>query len=85
MSSPLLSAEEIAQAIRNVPDFPKPGIQFKDITPVLADPRLFAGSIDLLLDGVKPGSVKGSEYTTLIPITKANASVEGTCWKLGQQ
>ena len=35
-------------AIRNVPDFPKPGIQFKDITPVLADARLFAGTIDLL-------------------------------------
>ena len=30
-----------ADAIRNVPDFPKPGIQFKDITPVLADARLF--------------------------------------------
>ena len=48
---------EIERAIRNVPDFPKPGIQFKDITPVLADPRLFSGSIDLLLDGFKPGDV----------------------------
>ncbi len=41
---------EIEQAIRNVPDFPKPGIQFKDITPVLADARLFAGAIDLLTE-----------------------------------
>src|SRR5579864_4053460 len=48
---------EIERAIRNVPDFPKPGIQFKDITPVLADPRLFSGSIDLLTDGFKPGMV----------------------------
>ena len=48
---------DIERAIRNVPDFPKPGIQFKDITPVLADPRLFSGSIDLLLDGFKPGDV----------------------------
>ncbi len=48
---------ELEQAIRNVPDFPKPGIQFKDITPVLADARLFAGSIDLLTEGFKPGSV----------------------------
>jgi len=48
---------EIEQAIRNIPDFPRPGIQFKDITPVLADPRLFAGTIDLLCDGFKPGSV----------------------------
>jgi len=48
---------EIAAAIRNVPDFPKPGIQFKDITPVLADARLFAGAIDLLTEKFKPGSV----------------------------
>lgn len=29
--------EKIDKAIRNVPDFPKPGIQFKDITPILED------------------------------------------------
>ena len=48
---------EIEKAIRNVPDFPKPGIQFKDITPVLADARLFAGTIELLTKNFKPGSV----------------------------
>ncbi len=48
---------EIAAAIRNVPDFPKPGIQFKDITPVLADARLFAGAINLLTERFTPGSV----------------------------
>src|SRR5690349_707907 len=48
---------DIERAIRNVPDFPKQGIQFKDITPMLADPRLFSGSIDLLIDGFKPGDV----------------------------
>jgi adenine phosphoribosyltransferase len=48
---------DIERAIRNVPDFPKPGIQFKDITPVLADPKLFSGCIDLLIDGFKPGEV----------------------------
>ena len=42
-----------------------------------------AGMIKWLLSaGVKPGSVKGSIYTTLVPITKANASVESTCWNL---
>src|SRR3954463_16790865 len=51
------TAADIERAIRNVPDFPKPGIQFKDITPVLADARLFSGSIDLLIDGFKPGQV----------------------------
>jgi len=55
MSSP--TAREIEAAIRNIPDFPKPGIQFKDITPVLADARLFAGAIDLLTEGFKPGDV----------------------------
>ena len=48
---------EIEKAIRNVPDFPKPGIQFKDITPVLADAHLFSGAIDLLTEKFKPGNV----------------------------
>src|SRR5450432_3023749 len=54
---PNVTPAEIQAAIRNVPDFPKAGIQFKDITPVLADARLFAGSIDLLTHNFKPGSV----------------------------
>ncbi|MGP8020702.1 MAG: adenine phosphoribosyltransferase [Limisphaerales bacterium] len=57
MPSDRVTPQQIAAAIRNVPDFPKPGIQFKDITPVLADPRLFAGAIDLLTEKFKPGSV----------------------------
>ncbi|HEV2454929.1 MAG TPA: adenine phosphoribosyltransferase [Verrucomicrobiae bacterium] len=52
-----MTPQEIAAAIRNVPDFPKEGIQFKDITPLLADARLFAGTIDLLTANFKPGSV----------------------------
>jgi len=48
MSRPTPS--DIERAIRNIPDFPKPGIQFKDITPVLANARLFAGAIDLLTE-----------------------------------
>ncbi len=52
-----VTVAELSQAIRNVPDFPKPGIQFKDITPVLADPRLFAGCVDLLTAHHQPGSV----------------------------
>lgn len=52
-----ITAGDIEKAIRNVPDFPKPGIQFKDITPVLGDPRLFAASIDLLTSSFKPGEV----------------------------
>ena len=57
MSKSKVTAAELEQAIRNVPDFPKPGIQFKDITPVLEDRRLFAGCIDLLTAHIQPGSV----------------------------
>lgn len=57
MPSARVTPHQIAAAIRNVPDFPKPGIQFKDITPVLANPRLLAGAIDLLTEKFKPGSV----------------------------
>ena len=56
-SAVAVTAKELEAAIRNVPDFPKPGIQFKDITPVLADARLFAGSIDLLTEKFQPGAV----------------------------
>jgi adenine phosphoribosyltransferase len=57
MSHTKVTPADLERAIRNVPDFPKPGIQFKDITPVLADPHLFAGAINLLADQFKPGSV----------------------------
>src|SRR5436190_3068400 len=39
---------DLAQFIRDIPDFPKPGILFKDITPLLAEPAAFAHAIDLL-------------------------------------
>ena len=57
MHPPAPTTADLRQAIRNVPDFPKPGIQFKDITPVLADPGLFAGCIDLLAGPFQPGDV----------------------------
>src|SRR5213596_175484 len=42
--------ERLRAAVRDVPDFPKKGIVFKDITPVLNDPVLFRASIDLFLN-----------------------------------
>ena len=42
------AADHLRAAIRDVVDFPKPGIVFKDITPVLADGKLFRESISLL-------------------------------------
>jgi adenine phosphoribosyltransferase len=41
------SVEELKRAIRDVPDFPKPGIVFKDITTLLKDPRLLRRALDL--------------------------------------
>jgi adenine phosphoribosyltransferase len=57
MHDPKPTIAHIEQAIRNIPDFPKPGIQFKDITPVLADARLFAASIDMLTADFQAGMV----------------------------
>jgi adenine phosphoribosyltransferase len=57
MRKATVTADELALAVRNIPDFPQPGIQFKDITPVLADARLFAACVDLLTANVAPGSV----------------------------
>jgi adenine phosphoribosyltransferase len=41
---------DLAQYIRDIPDFPKPGILFKDITPLLANPAAFQDAIRQMLD-----------------------------------
>ncbi|HWB53327.1 MAG TPA: adenine phosphoribosyltransferase [Tepidisphaeraceae bacterium] len=40
--------QQLTRLIRDIPDFPKPGILFRDITPLLADPSGLALSIELL-------------------------------------
>lgn len=45
--------ESVRSAIRDVPDFPKPGILFKDITPVLNDPALFRLIVETFTARVK--------------------------------
>ena len=45
--------QKISEAIRTIPDFPKKGIQFKDITPLLANAELFAEAINWFADSVK--------------------------------
>jgi adenine phosphoribosyltransferase len=39
---------DLAKYIRDIPDFPKPGILFKDITPLLADSKAFRQAIELM-------------------------------------
>jgi len=54
----------IRQAIRDIPDFPKPGIVFKDITPLLSNGPLFSKTIDLIAEryqGQKIDAVLGIE------------------------
>lgn len=41
---------ELRDYIRNIPDFPKPGIQFKDITPLLKDPDAFREVVDRIAE-----------------------------------
>ena len=48
VSRPVESFALCRSLIRDVPDFPKPGIMFKDITPLLASPR----ALHIVLDGI---------------------------------
>ena len=45
---------DLAQYIRDIPDFPKPGILFKDITPLLAHPAAFQHAIDRFAEHYRP-------------------------------
>ena len=59
-----VTVQELYQSIRDVPDFPKPGIMFKDITPLLLDPRRFRGAVELMaapFGGSKVGRVVSIE------------------------
>src|SRR6195256_3763089 len=42
--------EKLRAGVRDVPDFPKKGIIFKDITPILKDGDLFCASVDVFLE-----------------------------------
>lgn len=42
---------DVGARVRDIPDFPKPGVLFKDITPVLHDPALFGRLVDWMSGG----------------------------------
>lgn len=48
MTADLTLAAELQARLRDVPDFPRPGIVFKDITPMLADPILFGRVVNAM-------------------------------------
>ena len=45
-----VTSNSLKDAVRNIPDFPKKGIQFKDITTLLKDPELYQYVIDKFID-----------------------------------
>ena len=50
--------QDLYHAIRDVPDFPKPGIVFKDITPLLLDPARFRRTIELMAAPFRESGVR---------------------------
>ena len=47
-TGPSMDVEALRARIRDIPDFPQPGILFRDITPLLADPVAFKTAVDLM-------------------------------------
>src|SRR5512140_1138010 len=45
-----LTPDQLAQTIRSIPDFPSPGILFRDITTLLKDPEAFRSAVDLMAE-----------------------------------
>ena len=54
---------EIARRIRTIPDFPKPGIQFRDITTLILDPEGLRLALKVLIDNALAFSPPGSPVT----------------------
>ena len=47
----------LRESIRDIPDFPKPGVGFKDITPLLGDPAAFSTAVDAIVVSFGRGSI----------------------------
>jgi adenine phosphoribosyltransferase len=68
--------EHLTSLIRDIPDFPEPGVVFKDITPVLADGKAFGDLVDALAqpyfdDGVtKVAGIEARGFTLATPVAE---------------
>lgn len=49
--------ESLKNVIRNIPDFPKPGIMFRDITPILSDAEVFRQVIDAYVEKYRDAEI----------------------------
>jgi adenine phosphoribosyltransferase len=47
----------LRESIRDIPDFPKPGVTFKDITPLLSDPMAFSTAVDAIVVSFGRGTI----------------------------
>ncbi|HSZ13805.1 MAG TPA: adenine phosphoribosyltransferase [Solirubrobacteraceae bacterium] len=54
MSAAARPSADLRSLIRDIPDFPKPGIVFKDITPLMADAKALAGAVEALAEYARP-------------------------------
>lgn len=61
--APSVTVQDLYKKIRDVPDFPKPGILFKDITPLLLDPRAFRQAVELMAS-----PFRGARVTRVVSI-----------------
>jgi adenine phosphoribosyltransferase len=52
-----LRLDRLRQLVRDVPDFPKPGIIFKDITPVLANPTAFHDAVEIMAEAYREAEI----------------------------
>jgi adenine phosphoribosyltransferase len=59
----MTSLDQVRALIRDVPDFPQPGILFKDLTPILGDPAAFRAVIDELA-----GRIRGKGFQRIVAI-----------------
>ena len=67
---------DLAKYIRDIPDFPKPGILFKDITPLLAEPRAFREAVQRFV-----AQYRGRQIDA-VAAAEARASCSPRRWRL---
>jgi len=68
-----MSIDALRNLIRDVPDFPKPGIVFKDITPMLRDPQGLENSVKLLADPFRDSGI------TMVAGIESRGFIFGSC------
>ena len=53
-----MKADDLKRLVRDIPDFPKPGILFRDVTPLLLDPAALRAAVDAIADPFRGAGVQ---------------------------